>query len=329
MRFYKKGTLGLVETRGGASDPEFTEVRMSRKEYNALNDEIRKAKESAAYHSKRASEQIAEARQDAAYRIEDEKQRIQEEADRKVNEAYNLARINAREVSDLRQQLGNEKQLNVNLQRIMRERANQTREITPKKKHDGYLLLRSRQWTEVHPVEKWDTEDHRIRYGGNRRLAIRKGYLTIERKNANAWRSTLQTPYDASIPLDQIQGRVMGEDLWNKGILQELGCHTMCGSGANGKYTPLEEDRDKNVLYRWIFEANYKTGLWELDIFTTKGLTVPEHRRPPRPQKVKGKNKKQSDPKAECMENTSTKLNVPDDGNFFEELGFDDMEDDN
>lgn len=287
MRFYKKGTLGLVEARGGASDPEFTEVRMSRKEYNSLNDEIRRAKESAAFHSKRASEQIAEARQDAADRIEDEKQRIQEEADRKVNEAYDLARGNAREVIDLRQQLANEKQLNVNLQRIMKERANQAREITPKKAHDGYLVLRSRQLSEQYSVEVWDTEDHEVRYGANRKLAARKGYLTIEKKSVVLWRSTLQTPYDATIPLEQIQGRILREDLFEKKILTEIGCDEMCGNAVTGKYMPSWKDRKENILYRWIFEANYKTGLWEMDLFTTRALTVPEHRRPP--QRVNGK----------------------------------------
>lgn len=280
----------MVEARGGASDPELAEVRMSRKEYNSLNDEIRRANELARSIDRRADERIAEAKRDAADRIEDEKQRIHEEADRKVKEAYSIARINAREAADLRAQIENEKRLNVNLQRIMKERANQARGITPKKVHDGYLVTKSRQWTETYPVEIWNTEDNKNRYGGNRRYAMNKGYLSVEKRSAVVWRSTLQTPYDASIPLDQIQGRVIGEDLWNKGILQELGCHAMCGSGAGGKYTPLEEDRNKNVLYRWIFEANYKSGLWELDIFTTKSLTVPEHRR--RPQRINGVGKK-------------------------------------
>ncbi len=312
----------MVEAKGGASDPEFTEVRMSRKEYNSLNDEIRRANESARSHDRRANERIAEARQDADDRIAANTQRIQEEADRKVKEAYDIARTNAREVADLRMKLGNEEQLNVNLQRIMIERANQARGITPKKAHDGYLVLKSRQWGESYTIDFWDTEDHRIRFGGNHRLAMRKGYLTVEKRSAIVCRSTLQTPYNATIPLDLIQERVMREDLWNKGILMELGCHSMCGSAVTGKYMPSEMDRNKNVLYRWIFEANYKSGLWELDIFTTKALTVPEHRRPTRRTSGDGKKPVKVTRK---MKREEAATEVED---LFKEFGFDDFEDD-
>ena len=104
----------------------------------------------------------------------------------------------------------------------------------------------------------------------------------------------------------------------------ELGCNSMCGTAVTGKYMPSEGNRNKNELYRWIFEANYKSGLWELDIFTTKPLTVPEHRRPPQSQKsrkIKEKNRKQAKPNVECVENTNTRRNIlDDDEDFFEDF---------
>ena len=297
IKFYKKGPLGMVKADSGMSDPEASEVRMSLKEYKKLLSDISRSEKEVENARENASNRISAIKEMAEAEIEKAKKQAAAEADRRADDAIIVARRSAQEAADLRTDLEearktieNEMSLNANLQRIMRERANQARGITPKKAHDGYLVNKSRQWTETYPVEIWNTEDNKNRYAGNRRYAISKGYLSIEKRSAVVWRSTLQTPYDASIPLDQIQGRVLGEDLWNKGILQELGCHAMCGSGAGGKYTPLEEDENKNVLYRWVFEANYKSGLWELDIFTTKSLTVPEHRRPP--QRGNGSGKK-------------------------------------
>ena len=296
-RFYKKGPLGMVKAEGGMSDPEASEVRMSLKEYKNLLSDISRAEKEAENARENASNRISDIKEMAIAEIEKAKRQAAAGADRRADDAMIAARRSAQEAENLREDLAearkdieNEKYLNANLQRIMRERANQARGITPKKAHDGYIVLKSRQWAETYPVEMWDTEDHQTRYGANRKLAARKGYLTIEKRSVIVCRSTLQTPYDATIPLDLVQGRVIREDLWDKGILMELGCNSMCGTAVTGKYMPSAEDRNKNVLYRWIFEANYKSGLWELDIFTTKSLTVPEHRRPP--QRGNGNGKK-------------------------------------
>lgn len=110
----------------------------------------------------------------------------------------------------------------------------------------------------------------------------------MEKRRADVWKSTLQTPYDASIPLEQIKYRVEEEELWHdgNGILSDIGCPHMVENNVNGKYAEFERDTSTNRLYKWIFEANYKSGFWELEIYTTKALTVPEHRRPP--QRIKG-----------------------------------------
>lgn len=297
-KFYKKGPLGMTRVEGGMSDPEASEVRMSLKEYKNLLSDVSRAEKEAEDARDNASTRITSIKEMAQAEIEKAKRQAAADANRRADDAMIAARRSAQESAGLRADLEearkdieNEKFLNANLQRIMRERSNQARGITPKKAHDGYIVLKSRQWAEPYFVDRWDTEDHENRYGGNRRLAMKKGYLTIEKRSDIVCRSTLQTPYDASIPLDLIQGRIMGEDLWNKGILMELGCNSMCGSAVTGKYRPSEMERGKNVLYRWIFSANYKTGLWELDLFTTMPLTVPEHRRPP--QRGNGSVKKQ------------------------------------
>ena len=321
-KFYKKGPLGMTKADGGMSDPELAEVRMTPKEYWDLYEQIQTAQKDAENARENASTQISSIRKMAQSEIEKATKKAIADANRKSNDAMIAVRKSAQETDSLREELEaagkvieNEKNLNSNLQRIMRERSNQARGITPKKQHDGYLVLKSRQWAETYPVEIWDTEDHQTRYGGNKKLAMKKGYLTIEKRSDVVCRSTLQTPYDATIPLDLIQGRVLREDLWNGGILMELGCSSMCGAAVTGRYRPSEMEREKNVLYRWIFEANYKTGLWEMDLFTTKALTVPEHRWPPQKfRKIKEKSRKQVEPKAECVKNTNTRRYVPEDG---------------
>lgn len=147
-----------------------------------------------------------------------------------------------------------------NVYRIMRERANAARGIVPKKSHDGYLVLNSRQWKE--------------RYS-----AIVNGKKT--QSSANVWQSVLETPYDVALAADQIRTQIEN-DL--KLIISDIGCHCMVPEKDNGKYKTnmekIENSREKNVLYKWDLVANFKSGLWLLEIYTTKSLRVPESRRP-------------------------------------------------
>ena len=41
-----------------------------------------------------------------------------------------------------------------------------------------------------------------------------------------------------------------------------------------------------NMLYRAQYSANYKTGFWELTIYTTKSLRVPENRCPEKQERT-------------------------------------------
>lgn len=148
-----------------------------------------------------------------------------------------------------------------NVYRIMRERANAARGIVPKKSHDGYLVLNSRQWKE--------------RYS-----AIVNGKKT--QCSAAVWKSVLETPYDVALAADQI-GTQVENDL-KKLVMSDIGCHCMVSEKDNGRYKSgmekIENSREKNVLYKWDLVANFKSGFWSLEIYTTKGLKVTESRRP-------------------------------------------------
>lgn len=147
-----------------------------------------------------------------------------------------------------------------NVYRIMRERANAARGIVPKKSHDGYLVLSSRQWIERYPAV----------IGGKKMQC-----------SAAVWKSVLETPYDVALAADQI-GTQIENDL--RLIVNDIGCHCMVSDKDNGRYKvsmeKIENSREKNVLYKWDFVANFKSGFWQLEIYTTQGLTVPESRRP-------------------------------------------------
>jgi len=146
--------------------------------------------------------------------------------------------------------------LNENLRRICRERANADRNITPKKEHDGYLVLQSREWRERLP----------------------------DRQVVRTWKSVLQTPYDASIDPEVIENQVF-DDLIEK-ILVDIGCVHYVSPEDNGIYTYVD---DENVLYCWRYSADFKSGYWCVVIYTTKPLVVPIERRYKNSQRKKNR----------------------------------------
>ena len=96
----------------------------------------------------------------------------------------------------------------------------------------------------------------------------------------NTWRSIIQTPYSASLPVEPVRARVKKEigkvsaDIGVEYHIDETNkdnCHD---------WQIPDYEECANVLYRAQYSANYKTGFWELTIYTTKSLRVPENRCP-------------------------------------------------
>lgn len=287
----------MTEAPGGASDPELAEVRFTPKEYSEMWNRIysaerevldvkRSAKADVEKAERAAERKIDETvkdlnRQLSKLRADDEEKmkrreeralKISEDADKKVADALQQA-------EQAREELKRQRYLNNNLKRIARERANADRGIKPKKEHDGYLVLSSRQW-----VEHYDHELTEDEYNAKpEEFRNRYRFPYTEHLTAEVWKSIIQTPYDASLPLDQIRGMVEDTDLWDGGILRDIGCTNMANNDTNGVYRSFgknDKGYEENGLYKWKFVANYKSGFWELEIFTTKSLRVPENRRP-------------------------------------------------
>lgn len=299
-KYYKRGALGrMIEAEGGSSDPDLAEVRMTEEEYRGLWDRIRLSEKAAEAAKAEAKKQTDEAWRQANRELAAAKQKAETEAQRRVNIAQQSAAASAEEASSLQERLArveadlqNEKNLHRNMMRIMKERANQARGIKPKKNHDGYVVLESRQWTERYTEEVWDTQDHQDRFDNpeNRAHALKHGYLHVDHKTAEVWKSVIQTPYNSSLPIKQVRERIEDEI---GAVLKDINVETRLKTEYNGTYYYFgtnEDGYEKNGMYRWKYRANYRAGLWELEIFTTKSLRVPEHRRPP--QRMKGQDKK-------------------------------------
>ena len=150
--------------------------------------------------------------------------------------------------------------LNRNLLRITRERANSKRGLQPKKEHSGYRFVGKIMQTKT-------ICDHDKKEG-----AI---YTDV-------WTTTIETPYDASIPIHQIKDKIF-EDLREEGGIFEklyITSWTYAESGDLWKGTYAEtmenakkfEQEGRNILFDYKMMANPKTKLWEIQITTTKSI---------------------------------------------------------
>jgi len=290
----------MSETTG--EDASFSDVLLSAEEYYRLKTLIQEAehREDKAWNrlgviqkqcESKLNEQKKRAEADARAKqaIVDEQKKVIDKMTEElsqakqaiVNEQKNIIDKMTEELSKAKTEAEKTSGLNKNLLRIMTERANQARGVHPKKQHEGYLVLECRQWTEKYVEEIWDHPDHKVQYDNEegRAFAKKKRYLMLDHKAANVWKSVIQTPFDASIPMEYILKEAR-EPL--RLLVQTLGVtHT---SRVMGKYLSFDDEKEekRNTIYRIRFNANYREGFWEAEIFTTKALVVPEQMRPPR-----------------------------------------------
>ena len=260
-----------------------------RQKIQRLREQIARFRKEAEVARSDAARQEVDARRRIDRELTDHKRKVDAQADSIVAKARREVEVcelviesQKEQLKKVEAELRNEEILNVNLVRIMRERANQARGIRHKKNHDGYIVLGSRQWTEKYMEEVWDSEEHAEKYGNGEYHghAIKQGYLRLEKKMVNTWRSIIQTPYSASLPVEPVRARVKKEigkvsaDIGVEYHIDETNkdnCHD---------WQIPDYEECANVLYRAQYSANYKTGFWELTIYTTKSIQVPENRLP-------------------------------------------------
>lgn len=286
-RFYKKGALGRLVEAEDAYDSAIVEVWMSVQEYRDFKREIRDA-EAKADNAQRRMRNIL---QESKTQDEEQIKKLEADAQEKISAEKAIVEQQKKMIAALEDKVkkaeadaANAAGLNQNLLRIMKERANQERGIRPKKQHEGYLVLECRQWTEKYVEDVWSHPDHKYVYDTEekRPYAKKHGYLTIDHKAANVWKSVIQTPADASIPLENVQS-VLQPEL--NMVLGSLNLKWNLETEFKGKYIDFgkifPDYSEDNMLYRTRYRANYREGFWEIEIFTTKALVVPEYLRPP------------------------------------------------
>ena len=266
-------------------DDSFSDVLLSAEEYSGLKKLVQEAE----YREDKALNRLNYVRQNFERELNEQKKKA--DADTRAQVAREQAIVSEQEniIAKLREELSKAKAevenvsgLNKNLIRIMTERANQARGIHPKKQHEGYVVLECRQWTEKYVKEVWDHPDHKVQYDNDegRAFAKKKRYLMLEHKAANVWKSRIQTPFDASIPLEYFRKEAMGS---LDSLVRALGVTHF--SSMLGKYMGFEDgslEEKRNTMYRIRCNANYREGFWEVEIFTTRALVVPEGLRLPR-----------------------------------------------
>lgn len=279
-KYMKKNSLGiLVESEDQHINSDTVEIRLTISEYKNLLDQMQLLQQ----ELNEANENMILTKKQLTQEFEEKLQYFKEKAAQKMFELQKEANIKIKSALDAKavaeDQLQNQIELNENLKRIARERANAARNITPKKTHDGYLVLSSRQWMENYKYELSQEEyaEKSVEFRNSH------SFPCLEPKTAQVWKSILQTPYDASIPLYNIQELIEENDLWDKGILKDVGCTQMNESSINGYYqvfTQKEGSKECNGLYKWSYIANYRSGFWEMELYTTQCLQVPVYRRP-------------------------------------------------
>ena len=224
---------------------EATHVRMSVEEYDKLLSTI------SSYKSKLSAEQTAHKNDVAAEQAKSAQDH--NNIVKQAKEAINKANARAEAAEDETERQIN---LNNNLLRITRERSNAKRGLQPKKKHSGYRF--SGKIMQTKTISGHDKKEGAI-------------YTDV-------WTATLETPYDATIPIHQIKDKIF-DDLKGtegiEGILSKLYINYWTFQDSpviwKGTYTDAMNDNSENKNY--LFDlANPKSGLWEIQITTTKSI---------------------------------------------------------
>ena len=292
MAAYARKTLtGFKPLEGDDAEAEATHYIMTTDEYKTLRADLQKADRDVAAMQKILKERVKEAYDDARVQLQEhratfekQKQDMQNNYEGRLAEKETSLRQLTAQLERANLELSNERDLQKNLLRIMKERSNQKHGIRPKKEHDGYIVLDSSQWTEKRRKDEWaaNVDPNKYTSAENRAYALKHGILTVVTVETGVWRSIMQTPYDAALPLEDIKDKIE-KDLWDGGVLKSIGCPGMMVPESNGQYHYFGKEPDgteKNGLYRWRFRANYRSGQWELELYTTRGLRVPEDRMP-------------------------------------------------
>ena len=244
--FVKKPAIGGYKpVAGGPRDTECTHVILTLGEYAGLKREISSAQQAARNAEYNADKKIHQIQSEAQSRITDAEKKI----------AKNAAEWEKKLAAE-QQESALQRELNANLLRITKERANAERGLKPKKEHNGYVVLTS--------VEK--ESRYKDSYGHPRTITL--------------WETAMETPYTVDFEAEQV--RSLLQELFQKDEDERWPiCRIGITGNYPGKYADMIQDKewhedyeeDNIMLERWL-RANYRSGYWELVFLHTKPLAV-------------------------------------------------------
>lgn len=214
-----------------------THVILSLDEYQALQNQITRLQ----YEYKQA---IEKERQNANKSIESIKKQAQERIE-SIQRDLDSAKVEIDRLNDL----------NANLKRIMRERANAKRGLRPKKVHHGYMILDSQQYNYIFRHRGKATSD-----------------------NYPCWKVRIQSPYDCSIPYSTVVKDIQNDLVKVFGASLDVQSVT---SVENLSYDDFKKmwDSDKNFIFKTSYKANIRSGFWEVEYLVKSSITIPEDMR--------------------------------------------------
>ena len=244
--FVKKTALGGYKpVAGGPRDPECTHVILTLGEYDGLKREISSAQQAAKNAEYNADKKIHQIQSEAQSRITDAEKKI----------AKNTAEWEKKLAAE-QQESALQRELNANLLRITKERANAERGLKPKKEHNGYVVLTS--------VEK--ESRYKDSFGHPRTITL--------------WETAMETPYTVDFEAEQV--RSLLQELFQEDEDERWPiCRIGITGNYPGKYADMIQDKEWRedyekynvMLERWL-RANYRRGYWELVFLHTKPLSV-------------------------------------------------------
>ena len=164
-------------------------------------------------------------------------------------------------IEEYTQELKKLNSLNNNLLRISKERANQERNLRPKKAHSGFVILnRQSLYYKLYSNVKSNYKSNQVNY--------------IE---FTCFKIKIQTPFHSSISFDLIEDEMKSS--FSK-FIKDLGI------GIWYKYDyiisqPISKIKDiifnneyDNFIFKYSYTANFKSNLWDIEIYTKKDLTI-------------------------------------------------------
>ena len=246
--YAKKTPMGYKVLPDGSSVREATHVVLTKEEHEQLLQEKRSLEWNLQSQRNELTAQLQEVKDDAFQR---------------VSAAEATAKQCAREMETKlarTQQIADYwEQLNEDLLRISKERANADRNLRPKKQHTGYVVLIS--------AEK------------ERRYEVPN---KLKMEHAMLWETVIQTPFSVDFTEEQVRQQTGTEEALL--LLQRIGITADHSADCekNGMNEVLKgPGKTGNVILSRFLRANFRAGYWELTLLHNKSLgLVPKEMRP-------------------------------------------------